>query len=46
MHATICDFISDMVQNAIEAGSTLVILDIRQEKTQLEIYYKNGLDNG
>ena len=43
MHATICDFISDIVQNAIEAGSTLVILDIRQEKQRLEIFVS---DNG
>ncbi|MDD2600486.1 MAG: ATP-binding protein [Kiritimatiellae bacterium] len=28
MHATVCDYISDLVQNSIEAGASLIQLDV------------------
>ena len=32
MHATLCDFISDIVQNSIEAGSTVIRLAIDEDE--------------
>ena len=43
MHSAICDFVSDIAQNAVEAGSTLVILDMRQTGPRLEVCVS---DNG
>ena len=37
MHATICDYISDMVHNAIEAGANAIILDVNTTGSSIEI---------
>lgn len=38
MHRTICDYILDVVQNSIEAGSRLVVLDLIEEERTLTVY--------
>ena len=43
MHATICDYIADLVQNAVEAGATRVTLEI---DTQAEQVSATVADNG
>ena len=37
MHATICDMITDLVQNSIEARSTEITLEVEETKTNLKI---------
>ncbi|MEI7942032.1 MAG: sensor histidine kinase [Candidatus Riflemargulisbacteria bacterium] len=37
MHYTICDYISDITQNSIEAGATLVTVDYRDKDEKIEI---------
>lgn len=43
MHATICDFVSDIAQNAIEAGSTGIIVELAEENGRVEVSVS---DNG
>lgn len=43
MHATLCDLISDIVQNAVEANASEVELTIRENKEQIEFEVR---DNG
>lgn len=31
MHASLCDFLSDIVQNAIESGASLITVDMRED---------------
>jgi hypothetical protein len=37
MHYTICDYISDLTQNSIEAGATLVTIDFSDKNEKIEI---------
>ncbi len=37
MHATICDLITDLVQNSIEAGATEINLEVKETKENLNI---------
>ncbi len=43
MHATICDLITDLVQNSIEAQATEISLNVEETKTNLNIAI---VDNG
>ncbi|MFO7848508.1 MAG: sensor histidine kinase [Spirochaetia bacterium] len=43
MHRTICDFVLDLLQNSIEADSTLIILDIEETESKITFYLS---DNG
>ncbi len=43
MHRSICDFVLDLVQNSVEAGSTLVVVDFGQSEKQVGIFVS---DNG
>ncbi len=43
MHATVCDQLYDLVQNALEAGSTLVEVDWTEERDRLVV---SVVDNG
>lgn len=43
MHATICDMITDLVQNSIEASATEITLSLEETKTNLNIVIA---DNG
>jgi len=43
MHATLCDLMTDIVQNAVEANATKIELTIREEKEWLEFEVR---DNG
>jgi anti-sigma regulatory factor (Ser/Thr protein kinase) len=43
MHLTLCDLITDLVQNSIEAASTQITLRIEETETQLKVVIK---DNG
>jgi len=43
MHATICDLITDLVQNSIEAGANEITLDIEETETNLNVVIA---DNG
>ncbi|MDD3997241.1 MAG: ATP-binding protein [Sphaerochaetaceae bacterium] len=43
MHATLCDFISDIVQNSIEAGSTIIRLAIEEDEDTIRF---SVTDNG
>ncbi len=43
MHATICDMITDLVQNAIEARATEITLEVKETKTNLKFVIA---DNG
>lgn len=43
MHATICDLITDLVQNSIEAGATEITLNVEETKTNLNVVIA---DNG
>ena len=43
MHATLCDFISDIVQNSIEAGSTVIHLQIDEDADSIRF---SVADNG
>lgn len=43
MHATICDMITDLVQNSIEARATEITLNVEETKTNLNIVIT---DNG
>jgi hypothetical protein len=43
MHATICDMITDLVQNSIEARATEITLSVEETKTDLNIVIA---DNG
>ena len=43
MHATICDMITDLVQNAIEARATEIMLNVEETTTDLNIVIA---DNG
>ena len=43
MHATICDMITDLVQNSIEAGATEISLNVGETKTNLTVVIA---DNG
>ncbi len=38
MHRTICDYMLDVVQNSIEAGSAVVILDLIEEDTVIKVF--------
>jgi len=37
MHATICDLITDLTQNSIEAGATQITLKVEETKTNLKV---------
>ncbi|MBI9020902.1 MAG: ATP-binding protein [Verrucomicrobia bacterium] len=43
MHATLCDLMADIVQNAVEANATEIELTIREEKERIEFEVR---DNG
>ncbi len=43
MHATLCDLITDLVQNSIEAGATEINLNVEETKTNLNVVIA---DNG
>lgn len=43
MHATICDLITDLVQNSIEAHATEITLNVKETKTSLNVVIT---DNG
>lgn len=43
MHATICDYLADLVQNAIEAGGTRIGVELAENEEQLMI---DVTDNG
>lgn len=43
MHRTVCDFVLDLLQNSIEADSTLIILDIEETEKEITFYLS---DNG
>jgi hypothetical protein len=43
VHSTICDFISDLAQNSVEAGATAIIIDLNQQDDRLEVIVS---DNG
>lgn len=43
MHYSVCDFLLDIVQNSIEAGSANIVLKILEENRLLEVYVE---DNG
>ncbi len=43
MHATICDMITDLVQNSIEADATEITLKVKETKTNLNLVIA---DNG
>lgn len=43
MHATLCDLMADIVQNAVEANATEIELTIREEKEWIEFEVR---DNG
>ena len=43
MHATICDLISDLVQNSIEAGSSEITLNVEETQKNLNVVIT---DNG
>ena len=43
MHRTICDYVLDLVQNSIEAGSSLVVLDFDEGEHAVNIFVS---DNG
>ena len=43
MHATVCDYIADLVHNAVEAGATRVTLEV---ETQVEQVAVRVADNG
>lgn len=43
MHRTICDFALDLVQNSIEAESTLIMLDFFENEEELTVFLA---DNG
>ncbi len=36
MHASVCDFVSDLAQNAIEAGAKGIIVELREEGGRIE----------
>ncbi|PKL28508.1 MAG: ATP-binding protein [Spirochaetae bacterium HGW-Spirochaetae-2] len=35
MHASLCDFLSDIVQNAIESGASLITVDMREDERSI-----------
>lgn len=37
MHNTICDYISDITQNSIEAGASVINLDLHETDTRIEV---------
>ena len=43
MHATVCDYIADLVHNAVEAGATCIGLDAATDATQIAV---TVTDNG
>ncbi|MDK2857836.1 MAG: hypothetical protein PWQ29_230 [Verrucomicrobiota bacterium] len=43
MHATLCDLMTDIIQNAVEAGATEIELTIRETAEEIEFKVK---DNG
>jgi hypothetical protein len=43
MHRTVCDFVLDLVQNSIEAGSALIVLDFEETAQSIEVFVS---DNG
>jgi hypothetical protein len=43
MHLTVCDYLTDVVQNAVEAGASRVTVDVREERDGLEVVVT---DNG
>ena len=43
MHATLCDLITDLVQNSIEAGASEINLKVEETKTNLNVVIA---DNG
>lgn len=43
MHRTICDFVLDILQNSIEAGASLIVLDFIESREQLKVFVS---DNG
>jgi hypothetical protein len=43
MHYTICDYILDLTQNSIEAGSSIINLDIHESTNKIEVSVS---DNG
>ncbi|MFP4179051.1 MAG: ATP-binding protein [Spirochaetaceae bacterium] len=48
MHRTVCDFVLDLLQNSIEADSSLIILDIEENEKEITFYLSDngkGMDN-
>jgi len=43
MHYTLCDCVLDLIQNSVEAGSSLVLLDLAQSSDSLDVSIR---DNG
>ncbi len=43
MHATVCDYIAEIVQNSIEAGATRIALDVTTTADELRVVVR---DNG
>ncbi|HDQ13698.1 MAG TPA: ATP-binding protein [Sediminispirochaeta sp.] len=44
MHRTICDFTLDIIHNAIEAGSSLILVDFIESRDELKVFVAdNGL---
>lgn len=43
MHRTVCDFALDLVQNSIEASSSLVVLDVEETEREITFFLS---DNG
>ena len=37
MHRTICDFLLDIIQNSIEAGSSTVLVSVQQDESRCEM---------
>jgi len=43
MHATLCDYLADIAQNAIEAGATVIEVDVGEDGEQVKVRVS---DNG
>jgi hypothetical protein len=49
MHLTLCDYLTDVVQNAVEAGAGRVTVEVREERDAVEIEVVDdgkGMDAG
>ena len=43
MHATICDLITDLVQNSIEANAKEITLNVEESNTNLNVLFDTAI---